>query len=1748
MNRFVQHLHRIWTRLVRVLSVTLAASVIVLCTGLLVLQLPFVQDALLATLVERVDSRVRGQLTVERMTGFVPFSVTAHEVRVESDGRVPMQVPELRVQLDAWDLLSGQLTLSNVVLIDADLRAEWQDSLGEFTLATALRWAAAAPVPAVGADADSADADSADAGAALSDVTGDSASTPTRGLLGDWLRGLQASALAPRIQMRNASLRLQGLSRVPGAGALRDSVLVEGIFGQFFLESRADRFLFEANEVSGRLPGLAMNTLSVAGQLFRDGEITELNGFRIRTLGSDLELTASLQAGLGVPLGEALERALVDTDGVELDARRIRVRLAELRDLAPGLTSPWLDWPAPLEGELRLSGVGDTLFADRVRGFTGNSVLSLRAEVPLNSGWADGLDLSLVSAQLDPADVPAGTPLMDLALLAPLTVFSGELKPSLEPLYGPVRLPTPPPGSAVQIPEPPSAPPVRQLDGVLFATQRQGMATLRYTLRSTDEWASARVRSTLELDSLRLRPSHLFGGDAGRDERRGGAVTTAGAPAGSTDMDRLLERFTSQVTTSGRLGVDGVMRDGALREFTFIGTLQDNVFGEFDMETITMFAAAADSVTRFGANAQSGLTTLEATGRIEPVAGRTRWIQDTDIRQLNISDLLPGAVPDSTAFSLLLHHDLLEGFPDEASGRIQGFFSDVSVGGRPIQNLSANLSITRDTLQVVAGALPSGKDSHGVFDLRTTLGDARFEGEYQLKELPSFFVYWARSLFRQFDEQLFTDRFSDQQGFAGLVDSPWVAEPSSQTRVSGTYAVRLVDLDPIRSLFPQLDFESHGRLEGDIEADMDRMSLELTLQDSLLRVGQARVDDLRGRISAQLHPLLPLRDSTRLQAEVSAASIERDWFTLPDATLDLAIERERVTLATESAPLGQDLHLALQAAMILRPDRIELDLDRLQGGRGQYDWALSEPTRIVYDSTHALRVDTLRMASAEQSILIDGTFSTQAEDSIRTRIDGLRLGRISDLAGSRLRWDGVLNGEIISRTPQNIPILQGRIRGDSLSLNGRPLGDLLLSSAYDPTTDRFNAIASLASDGTITELVNGIASQTGQDLRIQGYVTNPATRSPEEPAYDFEIDFRRIDLWLLEELMPNLLIDSRGVGTGYARIRDRNYRGADPDAATISARFTIQNASITPIFLNTTYAARGEIRYSERNGFTFDALDLMDAFGGRGALTGTVGVYNLVDDFLMDLRLDMQDLLFINNNYDPDLPFYATVFGTGTLELNGTQALPVLRTPQPIRVVPDSRVSVPLLDVTYLETDTRFVRFVEDFDAWADGRERAMSGTDPVAVTSQIQSTESTDFNFTERFTLDLLFRAEEPLNFGMIFDLVTNDAIYANGTGQIRITLQDEQYEMFGGLNILSGEYNFVSGDILARRFTLEEGGTITWEGNPEQARLDVSAVYRARPPISTLGIGSTAAATTDVGGGQRITIELVLQIFGDITQVQNEFFFRLPSEIAGISDPTLNTRINSLNRNQEEKLVQAFSILLTGNFIPSGQSTFEDTSVLSGLTGSAVLINPFVSTQLLSPLLSNQINSLLSENVTFDVDVNIDAYNEVELGVALRLYNDRLVLRREGQITGAQSNIGDLGATYAINSVLSVTAFHRQDPAFTSRSGQVSSEGGDNQVINGLGLQARFEFHSWSELWMRFSKLFAIFRVGNDATDNTQTVALSDMRRTVQSNEIRRSDPIQRRSNDPNTPDFEYPPTGEPHDRRLQAPLPSEFSSESN
>ena len=70
---------------------------------------------------------------------------------------------------------------------------------------------------------------------------------------------------------------------------------------------------------------------------------------------------------------------------------------------------------------------------------------------------------------------------------------------------------------------------------------------------------------------------------------------------------------------------------------------------------------------------------------------------------------------------------------------------------------------------------------------------------------------------------------------------------------------------------------------------------------------------------------------------------------------------------------------------------------------------------------------------------------------------------------------------------------------------------------------------------------------------------------------------------------------------------------------------------------------------------------------------------------------------------------------------------------------------------------------------------------------------------------------------FRLIFDDQIGDVMRSRGNGNINLKInKDGDLNMFGKYFVNDGDYLFTLQNIINKRFDLEEGGTISWNGSP--------------------------------------------------------------------------------------------------------------------------------------------------------------------------------------------------------------------------------------------------------------------------------------------------------------------------------------------
>lgn len=1033
----------------------------------------------------------------------------------------------------------------------------------------------------------------------------------------------------------------------------------------------------------------------------------------------------------------------------------------------------------------------------------------------------------------------------------------------------------------------------------------------------------------------------------------------------------------------------------------------------------------------------------------------------SDQRSLNLEARLQEFRPELT----FLDEAVLPGFinstmtlqsqgsdPDSFVGEAFLSFMDSEYGDQRLDEFE--FFVTLENAEPVPGT-ESSADSYRVLRIGGTMLEAEITGSLIPSELAAVTEYWYKQI-----DRLITDRSLYQ-----LTDA--VPFSDRQLRHKGQHIpsqdlnikMRLDDLSLLNILFPSIPkINTLSNLDASLTADGNEVRFRSSFTSDFIDTETVQAENVVTNLNFSIQPEADFGFfSGLLKLDADVINL-RGVQQIRDAKVVLDMYDEAFVLQQLNLVTGDDVVLGAMASAVFTNRDVDIRLMDFFVGDEDYTWSNIRQTPIRIFEDGQIFVDQLEFGNQEERFMIDGTFSENPDDVVSYFFSGLQLERISGLIDGRVSFSGVLDGSFETRTIRTDPRFKGGFEIDKLRLDNRLVGDITFNSTFNPLLERFDTILTIqAQPQDLSDEETGGPFLTDElimkDVVVEGYF-NTLSAARETALYaSFDVRLNEIDLWILPLIVSNVFeeVEGRAQGNGVFEWGE--------EGMYFDSRFEVTDVELVPVFLMTRLLLNGNIDFSSERGVELDNIRVRDTRNGRGTLSGNVDLNNFAGPTLFNLQLQMSNLTFLNNSAGPDVPFFGRGQGTGIVRLSGSSDEPFISTPQPIVMSGNSIISIPISTDQSVEGGTRFIQFVDEFDF-----SELFLPPDPQNGRNN-QNGREVNLTFMEKFGLDLQFVANDNMTVRLIFDEVTSEILSARGTGRIRLGLQDEVFQVFGSFDVASGDYLFVGGDIFSRRFSLREGGTITWDGDPINANIDVSASYRARPNINALRPGATI---DDVS--VRIPVDLVLVITGTLDSIENDFFFEFPTG----TDITQIAAIQAALDNEDTKLLQATSILLSGNFVPLDSEL------------NNVFANQF-GAQGLSMLLSSQISSLLNSNISnLDIDLNLTGFDEADLGIALRLFDDRLTVRREGTVTGADSHWGDFDVTYRINRYFSIEAFLRRESLLPSA---ISVGRDQNDEVYGIGLEARVQFNTWGELrdrvWGSVRRLFGRSRSDESTAD---------------------------------------------------------------
>ncbi|MFN0016384.1 MAG: translocation/assembly module TamB domain-containing protein [Saprospiraceae bacterium] len=345
-----------------------------------------------------------------------------------------------------------------------------------------------------------------------------------------------------------------------------------------------------------------------------------------------------------------------------------------------------------------------------------------------------------------------------------------------------------------------------------------------------------------------------------------------------------------------------------------------------------------------------------------------------------------------------------------------------------------------------------------------------------------------------------------------------------------------------------------------------------------------------------------------------------------------------------------------------------------------------------------------------------------------------------------------------------------------------------------------------------------------------------------------------------------------------------------------------------------------------------------------------------------------------------------------------------------------------------------------------------------------------------------------------LIFDEQAGDIVKGRGDGNLRIVINREgEFKMYGTYQIRRGEYMFTLLNLVNKPFTVADGGTITWYGDPYGAQINLDATYAENTSLYNL-LQEELAVTNNLNSEATKSTRVVvtMRLKGDLFKPHISFdlsFPNLSSQLKSLAD----SKMAFLRQDQNELTRQVFGLIVVGSFLPS-------TGIAANVQSSDYLASAFNTlTQVLSNQFSSYLTTLASEwfgGAVSSIEFNI-AYNEYrnrtapeqpntaqvgrELQVRLRsgFANDRITVQ-----LGSQFGIGQPGTSTAdgflgedVTVEIQITE-NRQWQLKVYQRTEPDIAGGSRRSRYGFGISFRKEYDTFANLmhdltgWFRKSK----------------------------------------------------------------------------
>ncbi len=693
---------------------------------------------------------------------------------------------------------------------------------------------------------------------------------------------------------------------------------------------------------------------------------------------------------------------------------------------------------------------------------------------------------------------------------------------------------------------------------------------------------------------------------------------------------------------------------------------------------------------------------------------------------------------------------------------------------------------------------------------------------------------------------------------------------------------------------------------------------------------------------------------------------------------------------------------------------VGIDKSKLPIGDGT--WNL-DSCRIAF-ATDYIDVGNFNAFSGEHSVWASGRASKNAEDTLQVKLNKIVLEdllNISPKAKYSLAGDLTLTAS--ASAIMGSPSFAANAQIDRFIVNGDNLDKFTAATNYQAQSDTLGFDLAIATGGKSRARAKGLYNFKSNYLFIP-----------------FDID--SLSTGFLNFYLDNCIDHWSGTTSGTLMLH------GPADALALDSRLKMNDDNKFRVMQTDVwyYIQSNDSLVLSPTSMDFLDIRFVDDKGREGIFGGSIS-HDMFSNLDMHLVFTIKDdMLLLKTDAKSSPSYYGNVYGSGKMYITG----------------PTSNVEI---------------------DIKAKTGEKSSFAVAPNAKTDISDAShdyifETTgDINTIDRASilgtgtsasLELTITPEAELI--VMVDQTAGNKLICRGTGKITVDIgRTGEITMHGSYSIESGTYHFAALNVIDKRFTIDNGSAITWDGGPYDAEVNVSATYTASASMSNLMGGMSFDGSSD--SKRRVPVKCKIDIRGNLMKPDIKFRIEIPSS-QSFSQYTFDQYVNT----QEDISRQVLSLLTAGQFAPI-QETSSQSSQSQSYLGMAA-----------SEVLSNKLSSMISQNDK-NIDVGVGyrpgdemSNEEYTLAISTQAFGDKVTLSgnigygrdASGSTSDDGTLIGDFDLEVKLNKKGNIRA-----KAYTHSNNDVIYE--TSPTTQGIGISYQEEFDSFRELFKSYwHKLF--------------------------------------------------------------------------